>query len=117
MIFTPTELDGAYVVDIEPREDERGFFARAWAREEFAEHGLSTAVVQANVAFNRRKGTLRGMHFQRDPHAEVKVVRCTRGALSRWLIGWNYFLVGRAGRGRPWTTHRRRTRGTGTRSR
>ena len=80
MIFTPTELDGAYVVDIEPREDERGFFARAWAREEFAGHGLSTEVVQANIAFNRRKGTLRGMHFQRDPHAEVKLVRCTRGA-------------------------------------
>jgi dTDP-4-dehydrorhamnose 3,5-epimerase len=86
MIFTPTELGGAYLVDLEPREDERGFFARAWARGEFAEHGLSTEVVQANIAFNRRKGTLRGMHFQHDPHAEVKVVRCTRGALYDAIV-------------------------------
>jgi dTDP-4-dehydrorhamnose 3,5-epimerase len=86
MIFTPTELEGAYLIDLEPREDERGFFARAWAEEEFAEHGLSTDVVQANIAFNRRTGTLRGMHFQRDPHAEVKVVRCTRGALYDVIV-------------------------------
>lgn len=86
MIFTPTELDGAYVIDVEPREDERGFFARAWAQDEFAELGLSTEVVQANIAFNLRNGTLRGMHFQRDPHAEVKVVRCTRGALYDVIV-------------------------------
>lgn len=86
MIFTPTELDGAYVVDLEPREDERGFFARAWAQDEFGAHGLSTDVVQANIAFNRRKGTLRGMHFQREPHAEAKLVRCTRGALYDVIV-------------------------------
>jgi len=86
MIFTPTELAGAYVVDLEPREDERGFFARAWAQEEFAAHGLSTEVVQANIAFNHRKGTLRGMHFQHAPHAEVKLVRCVRGALYDVIV-------------------------------
>ncbi|MDQ3823218.1 MAG: dTDP-4-dehydrorhamnose 3,5-epimerase [Actinomycetota bacterium] len=86
MIFRPTTLDGAYLVDLEPREDERGFFARAWAEEEFAAQGLSTEVVQANIAFNRRKGTLRGMHFQRAPHAEVKLVRCTRGALYDVIV-------------------------------
>jgi dTDP-4-dehydrorhamnose 3,5-epimerase len=86
VIFTPTELEGAYVVDVEPREDERGFFARAWAREEFEAHGLSTEVAQANIAFNRRKGTLRGMHFQHPPHAEVKLVRCTRGALYDVIV-------------------------------
>lgn len=86
MIFTPTELDGAYVVDLEPRGDERGFFARAWAVAEFAAHGLSTEVVQANIAFNHRKGTLRGMHFQHAPHAEVKLVRCTRGALYDVIV-------------------------------
>jgi dTDP-4-dehydrorhamnose 3,5-epimerase len=86
MIFKPTELEGAWLVDLEPREDERGFFARAWAREEFAAHGLSTEVVQANIAFNRHTGTLRGMHFQREPHAEVKLVRCTRGALYDVIV-------------------------------
>jgi dTDP-4-dehydrorhamnose 3,5-epimerase len=86
MIFTPTDLEGAFIVDIEPREDERGFFARAWAREEFEANGLSTEVAQANIAFNHRKGTLRGMHFQRPPHAEVKVVRCVRGALYDVIV-------------------------------
>jgi dTDP-4-dehydrorhamnose 3,5-epimerase len=81
MIFSETELRGAYVVDIEPREDERGFFARAWCANEFAERGLSTRVVQVNASFNRRQGTLRGMHYQAAPHAEVKLVRCTRGAI------------------------------------
>jgi dTDP-4-dehydrorhamnose 3,5-epimerase len=86
MIFTPTELEGAWIVDLEPRGDERGFFARAWAEEEFAAHGLSTEVVQANIAFNRSRGTLRGMHFQHVPHAEVKLVRCTRGALYDVIV-------------------------------
>ena len=81
VIFSETELPGAYVIDLERREDERGFFARAWCAEEFADQGLSTKLVQVNVSFNRRKGTLRGMHFQMAPHAEVKLVRCTRGAI------------------------------------
>jgi dTDP-4-dehydrorhamnose 3,5-epimerase len=86
VIFTPLELAGAYIVDIEPRRDDRGFFARAWAREEFEEHGLDTRVTHCNLAFNERRGTLRGMHFQRPPHAEVKLVRCTRGAVYDVII-------------------------------
>jgi dTDP-4-dehydrorhamnose 3,5-epimerase len=86
MIFSETELAGAYVVDLERREDERGFFARAWCANEFAEHGLSTKLVQANLSFNSRKGTLRGMHYQVEPHAEAKLVRCTRGAIYDVII-------------------------------
>jgi dTDP-4-dehydrorhamnose 3,5-epimerase len=81
MIFTPTRLAGLWLVEIEPRVDERGHFARTWCAREFAEHGLDTRLAQASVSFNRRRGTLRGMHFQHPPHAEVKLVRCTRGAL------------------------------------
>jgi dTDP-4-dehydrorhamnose 3,5-epimerase len=86
MIFNPTHLEGAYVVELEPREDERGFFARAWCRDEFAEHGLSTEVAQCNVSFNRRRGTLRGLHYQIAPHAEVKLVRCTQGAIYDVIV-------------------------------
>ena len=86
MIFTPTELDGAWLVDLDRREDDRGFFARAWCEREFAEHGLSTEVVQCNISFNHRKGTLRGMHYQVEPHAEIKLVRCTRGALFDVIV-------------------------------
>jgi dTDP-4-dehydrorhamnose 3,5-epimerase len=81
MIFTPTELPDVVMVDLERREDERGFFARAWCAREFAEAGLSTDLVQCNLSFNEERGTLRGMHFQRAPHAEAKLVRCTRGAI------------------------------------
>lgn len=86
MIFTPLELDGAFVVDLELREDERGFFARTWSREEFEQHGLNPAVEQCNLSFNHRRGTLRGMHFQRPPHAEVKLIRCTRGAIFDVIV-------------------------------
>jgi dTDP-4-dehydrorhamnose 3,5-epimerase len=86
MIFTETELPGAFVIDIEPREDDRGFFARAWCADEFAEHGLTTRVAQSNVSFNHRQGTLRGMHYQVAPHEEAKVVRCTRGAIFDAII-------------------------------
>jgi dTDP-4-dehydrorhamnose 3,5-epimerase len=79
--FHATEVDGAYVVEIEPIEDERGFFARAWCAREFAENGLRGAFVQENIGFSGRAGTLRGLHFQRAPHAEVKLVRCTAGAV------------------------------------
>jgi dTDP-4-dehydrorhamnose 3,5-epimerase len=81
VIFEQTRLSGAFFVDLERREDSRGFFARTWCANEFADHGLTTEVVQANVSFNPRQGTLRGMHFQRAPHAETKLVRCTRGAI------------------------------------
>ena len=77
MIFTETKLEGAFIIDLERREDERGFFARAFCQHEFAAHGLKPVIAQANIAFNRRKGTLRGMHFQYPPAAETKLVRCT----------------------------------------
>jgi dTDP-4-dehydrorhamnose 3,5-epimerase len=69
LIFTETELPGAYVIDLEPIEDPRGFFPRAWCRREFSEQSLSIDIAQANMSFNKRKGTLRGMHFQSAPHA------------------------------------------------
>jgi dTDP-4-dehydrorhamnose 3,5-epimerase len=86
VIFTETELPGAFVIDPEPREDERGFFARVWDRSEFEQHGLSTAISQCNVAYNRAGSTLRGMHYQAAPHAEVKLVRCTRGAVYDVIV-------------------------------
>jgi dTDP-4-dehydrorhamnose 3,5-epimerase len=81
MIFTETKLKGAFVIDIERREDSRGFFARAFCQNEFEARGLKSIIAQGNIAFNRRKGTLRGMHFQFPPAAETKLVRCTRGAI------------------------------------
>lgn len=81
MRFTPTALAGVFRVDIEPIMDDRGFFARAWCRDEFAAAGVEVEWAQANVAHNPTPGTLRGMHFQQEPHAEAKLVRCTRGRL------------------------------------
>ncbi len=86
MRFTETKLDGAFLIDIEPIEDERGFFARSFCRNEFAAHGLNTELVQCNISFNRKKGTLRGMHYQTPPHAEAKVVRCTRGIIYDVIV-------------------------------
>ena len=86
MIFEETKLGGAFVVDLERREDERGFFARTWCADEFADHGLVNEVVQANVSWNAQQGTLRGMHFQQPPHAETKLVRCTRGAIYDVIV-------------------------------
>lgn len=86
MKFEETELPGAFLIDVEPRGDERGFFARSWCANEYAEHGLQTGIVQANLSWNPRRGTLRGMHFQNAPHAEVKVVRATRGAIYDAII-------------------------------
>ncbi len=86
MKFTETPLKGAFVIDIEPVEDERGMFARTWCEEEFRKHGLNTSIKQCNVSLNRRRGTLRGMHFQRPPHGEVKLIRCTRGAIHDVII-------------------------------
>jgi dTDP-4-dehydrorhamnose 3,5-epimerase len=86
MNFTETKLKGAYVIDIERHEDNRGFFARAFCQHEFADHGLKPVIAQANIAFNHRKGTLRGMHFQYPPAAETKLVRCTRGAILDVIV-------------------------------
>jgi dTDP-4-dehydrorhamnose 3,5-epimerase len=86
MRFIETELKGAYIIELERREDERGFFARAFCQKEFAQHGLKPVIAQANVASNRRKGTLRGMHFQYPPAAETKLVRCTRGAILDIIV-------------------------------
>ena len=86
MIFTETALKGAYLIDIEPRPDSRGFFARAFCQNEFAAHGLKPIIAQANVAFNHLKGTMRGMHFQFPPAAETKLVRCTRGAILDIIV-------------------------------
>lgn len=86
MIFSETELQGAFILDLERREDERGFFARAFCQQEFSEHGLKPLIAQANVAYNHRKGTLRGMHFQIPPAAETKLVRCTRGAILDIIV-------------------------------
>ena len=77
----PTPLEGAFAVEIEPIEDERGFFARSFCQEEFRAHGLYPVVAQCNVSFNRRRGTLRGLHYQDKPHEEAKLVRCTLGAV------------------------------------
>ncbi|HEY5908644.1 MAG TPA: dTDP-4-dehydrorhamnose 3,5-epimerase [Vicinamibacteria bacterium] len=86
MIFTETALKGAFVIDLERREDNRGFFARTFCQKEFADHGLKPVIAQANVAFNRRKGTLRGMHFQYPPAPETKLVRATRGAILDIIV-------------------------------
>jgi dTDP-4-dehydrorhamnose 3,5-epimerase len=86
MIFAETKLKGAFIIDIERREDSRGFFARAFCQHEFTDHGLKPLIAQANIAFNRRKGTLRGMHFQYPPAAETKLVRATRGAILDIIV-------------------------------
>ena len=86
MIFTETRLRGAFIIDLERRGDERGYFARAFCQDEFREHDLEPAVAQANTAFNSRAGTLRGMHFQYPPAAETKLVRCTRGAILDVMV-------------------------------
>jgi dTDP-4-dehydrorhamnose 3,5-epimerase len=86
MIFTETKLKGAYLIDLDKHEDERGFFARAWCIDEFGKHGLSQRIVQCNISFNKKRGTLRGMHFQDAPYEETKLVHCTRGALYDVII-------------------------------
>src|SRR2546429_7928070 len=81
MILRETALPGVCVVDPERRADQRGWFARTWCEREFAARGLNTRLVQCNTSWNRRRGTLRGMHYQAPPHAEAKLIRCTRGAI------------------------------------
>ncbi len=81
MIFNKTPLPGAYIIDLEKKGDDRGFFARVFCKQEFKQHELETEFVQINNSLSAKKGTLRGMHYQLDPHAEVKVVRCIKGRL------------------------------------
>ena len=86
MIFAETKLKGAYLIDLNRISDERGFFSRRWCAKEFALHGLNPAVVQVNIGHNVKKGTVRGMHFQTAPNAEVKLVYCSRGALYDVIV-------------------------------
>lgn len=86
MKFSETRLPGAYIVELEPIGDERGFFARSWDGEEFAARGLNPRLAQCNVSFNARAGTLRGMHYQAAPHEEAKLVRCTLGAIHDAIV-------------------------------
>jgi dTDP-4-dehydrorhamnose 3,5-epimerase len=86
MIFTETTLKGAFLIEPERRQDERGFFARTWCQREFAAHGLYTQWVQCNLSFNTQKGILRGMHYQAAPYAEAKLIRCSMGAIYDVII-------------------------------
>jgi dTDP-4-dehydrorhamnose 3,5-epimerase len=86
MIFIPTRLTGAYIIEMQPLEDERGFFVRSFCQREFESHGLSPRIAQCNVSYNKKKGTLRGMHYQAKPNEEAKLVRCTRGAIYDVII-------------------------------
>ena len=86
MQLRETIIAGAFLIEPERREDERGFFARTWCRREFEEHGLDARLVQCSISYNCKAGTLRGMHFQREPHAEAKLVRCTAGAIHDVIL-------------------------------
>jgi dTDP-4-dehydrorhamnose 3,5-epimerase len=85
VIFTETPLQGAFLIDLEPQRDARGFFARTFCRREFETHGLNPAIAQCNLSFNHKAGTLRGMHFQREP-AEAKLVRCLQGGIHDVIV-------------------------------
>jgi dTDP-4-dehydrorhamnose 3,5-epimerase len=86
MIFIETSLKGAFIVELERREDPRGFFARAWCEEEASALGLNVHIAQCNISFNHRKGALRGMHFQVPPHTEARLIRCTMGSIHDVII-------------------------------
>ena len=86
MRFEQSPLPGAFVVDVDRKDDERGFFARTFCHDEFSEHGLVADYAQSSVSFNKRKGTLRGMHFQKKPHEETKLVRCAMGAIYDVIV-------------------------------
>lgn len=91
MIFTETPIAGAFTIDVERHEDDRGFFARTFCEDELRALGLESRVAQCNVSWNRSRGTLRGLHYQAAPHQETKIVRCTRGAI------WDVIVDLRAG--------------------
>jgi dTDP-4-dehydrorhamnose 3,5-epimerase len=86
MLFTETKLRGAYIIELEKLEDERGFFARSWCQREFEVRGLKSKLVQCNISFNSKKGTLRGMHYQVKPFEEAKLIRCTRGTIYDLIV-------------------------------
>lgn len=86
MVFTETKLQGAFLIDIERIKDDRGFFGRSWDKDIMEQHGMNVNVVQSNISFNYSKGTLRGMHFQKHPFEETKLVRCTKGAVYDVII-------------------------------
>tara|TARA_B100000809_G_C14942051_1_gene460792 strand:- start:144 stop:674 length:531 start_codon:yes stop_codon:yes gene_type:complete len=86
MKFFETELKCSYIIELEKLEDERGFFSRSWDRNEFKEQGLNHNLVQCNISFSKKRGTLRGMHFQKKPFEETKLVRCTRGKIFDVII-------------------------------
>ena len=86
MIFKETKLKGAFIIQIEKLEDKRGFFARSWCKKEFEAYCLNGNIVQSNISFNKKNGTLRGMHYQVAPYEEVKIVRCTMGAIYDVII-------------------------------
>ena len=86
MVFRETKLKGAFLIDLEKSEDERGFFARSWCKNEFEAHGLKSRLVQCNISFNKKKGTLRGMHYQAPPQGEAKLIRCTAGSIYDVII-------------------------------
>ena len=86
MKFVCAPLEGAYVIEVEPIFDERGFFARTWCREEFLAHGLNPNFTQCSISLNKRKGTLRGLHYQDKPYQEAKLVRCNSGAICDVIV-------------------------------
>jgi len=86
VIFTETKLKGAFIIDVSQLKDDRGFFGRVWCKKEFEAHGLNSDVVQANVSYNKNRGTLRGMHYQVAPFTESKTVRCTAGSIYDVII-------------------------------
>jgi dTDP-4-dehydrorhamnose 3,5-epimerase len=86
LIFTETKLKGAFLIEPEILEDDRGFFARTWCERQFGARGLNSRFVQCNISFNKKRGTLRGMHYQNAPHEEAKLVRCTMGAIYDVII-------------------------------
>lgn len=86
MIFRETRLPGAFIIDVERFEDERGFFAEGWKQEEAEKYGISAVFNRSNISYNRNKGTLRGMHAQRAPYAEAKLIRCPRGAVFDVIV-------------------------------
>lgn len=86
MIFTPAPIQGAYIIDVKRIGDDRGFFGRLWCRKEYEQHGLKAVIAQSNIGVSRSAGTLRGLHFQKAPHREVKIVRCSRGAMFDVIV-------------------------------
>lgn len=86
LIFTETELKGAFIIEVEKINDERGFFARTWDKEKFEKHNLNSNIVQCSISINKKKGTIRGMHYQVKPYEESKIVRCTKGKIFDVII-------------------------------